>query len=75
MKCECDFDLRGDPGRYVRSNPSTLCTIHDMCCWCDESLAEVIDNGDKLCRACLAELTAGNEREDEPDSARTVEFR
>jgi hypothetical protein len=56
MHCECDFDCVGDPPHYTRANHSTLCPIHDKCCWCDERLAVVIDQGDKLCRECLDEL-------------------
>jgi hypothetical protein len=54
-RCECDFDCVGDPPRYVRSNHKTLCPVHDTCCCCDERLAVIIDDGDKLCAECATE--------------------
>ena len=44
--CECDGDLVGDPPHWVRSNPSTLCLEHDMCCVCDEAKAVILVDGD-----------------------------
>ena len=53
--CECDGDLVGDPPHWIRSNPSTLCLEHDMCCVCDEAKAVILVDGDKCCRDCALE--------------------
>jgi len=65
--CDCDFDFRWTEypdGEYIRTNPSTLCPIHDQCDWCDKRLAVEIAEGDKLCKECLKEL-AEERRQDE----------